>query len=84
MGAGVLAILLIFGFPIVVVMGFFLIWALKIAKGGKDELAAEETRIIQEIHQGLKKMEERIETLETILLDHGPDKGSASRKESAS
>ncbi len=30
---------------------------------------AEETRMIQEIYQGLSRMEERIETLETILLD---------------
>jgi phage shock protein B len=29
----------------------------------------EETRLIQEIHQGLSKMEKRIEALETILLD---------------
>ena len=30
---------------------------------------AEETRMIQEIYQGLSRMEERVETLETILLD---------------
>ena len=30
---------------------------------------AEEARMIQEIYQGLSRMEERIETLETILLD---------------
>lgn len=69
MSIGTLVVLLIFGFPIMVVGGFFLIWALKIAKGNKDELSAEETRLIQEIHQGLTRMEERIETLETILLE---------------
>ena len=77
MHTGALAILLIFGFPIVVVGGFFLIWALKIAKGGKDDqFKAEETQLIQEIHHGLQKMEERIEALETILLEpeHDPDK----------
>ncbi len=30
---------------------------------------AEEARMIQEIYQGLSRMEERVETLETILLD---------------
>ncbi len=30
---------------------------------------AEETRMIQEIYQGLSRMEERVETLETILLE---------------
>lgn len=29
-----------------------------------------ETRMIQEIYQGLESMESRIESLETILLDH--------------
>lgn len=78
MHPGALAILLIFGFPIIVVIGFFVIWALKVARGGKEELQEEETRIIQEIHQGLTRMEERIETLETLLLDPERDR---SRKE---
>ena len=30
---------------------------------------ADEARMIQEIYQGLSRMEERVETLETILLD---------------
>ena len=29
----------------------------------------EESKMIQEIHQGLSKMEQRIETLETILME---------------
>jgi len=29
----------------------------------------EETRMIQEIHHGLMRMEERVESLETLLLD---------------
>ena len=36
-------------------------------RSGKTE--AEETRLIQEIHHGLVKMEGRIESLETLLLD---------------
>lgn len=33
------------------------------------ETDADETRLIQEIHHGLVKMESRIESLETLLLD---------------
>ncbi len=36
-------------------------------RSGKTE--AEETRLIQEIHHGLVKMERRVESLETLLLD---------------
>lgn len=70
MHTGTLAVLLIFGFPFLIVGGFFLIWAMKIFKGGRDEtMNEEETRLIQELHQGLSRMEERIDALETILLD---------------
>ena len=33
------------------------------------KLDADETRLIQEIHQGLDKMVKRVDTLETILVD---------------
>ncbi|WP_269540664.1 hypothetical protein [Cerasicoccus fimbriatus] len=32
-------------------------------------LSAEETKILQEIHQGLERMEKRIDALETIVID---------------
>ncbi|PHR24455.1 MAG: hypothetical protein COA36_15560 [Desulfotalea sp.] len=35
--------------------------------GGSDQ---EEAKIIQEIYRGLGRMEDRIETLETILMDN--------------
>ena len=31
---------------------------------------ADETRMIQEIYHGLSRMEQRVEALETILMDH--------------
>ena len=43
------------------------------------KLDADETRLIQEIHQGLDKMVKRVDTLETILVDR--EAGEASRKE---
>lgn len=73
MHGGMVLISLIFGLPLLIVAGFFLIWALKIITGGsarqREKLMAEETGIIQELHQGLTRMEERLEALETILLD---------------
>lgn len=35
--------------------------------GGTDQ--SEETRMIQEIYQGLSRMEERVDALETILME---------------
>jgi phage shock protein B len=63
---GLLAVVLIFGGPI------FLI-ALAILKGGKtkkgQKMEADEARRAQEIYQGITRMEERIEALETIILE---------------
>jgi phage shock protein B len=47
--------------------------AIKLLKGGISRTdrkqQAEETKLIQEIYQGLSRMDERVEALETILLD---------------
>ena len=73
MNTGTLAVLLIFSIPLLAIAGAFFIKALKILKGiapeQSQQLQEEETRLIQELHRGLAKMEERVETLETLLLD---------------
>ncbi|MFZ7111264.1 MAG: phage-shock protein [Desulfatiglandales bacterium] len=50
-----------------------ILMALKILKGGVSrkgrEHDSEEARMIQEIYQGLSRMEERVDALETIILD---------------
>jgi mannose/fructose/N-acetylgalactosamine-specific phosphotransferase system component IID len=56
-----------------VVIGGVILLAIKIIKGGvspgnKVQDAAE-AKMIQEIHQGLSRMEARVDSLETILLD---------------
>ncbi|UCH22036.1 MAG: phage-shock protein [Deltaproteobacteria bacterium] len=55
------------------VVGSTILMAIKIIKGGvsrkEQKYQADETRMIQEIYQGLSRMEERVESLETILLD---------------
>lgn len=47
-----------------------------IVKSGREHkskhgasLSEEETRIMQEIHQSLQKMEQRVEALETIIIN---------------
>jgi phage shock protein B len=59
---------------LIATLGLILIGIIRAAKTGgiskKDKKAhAEETKMIQDIFNGLSKMEERIETLETILIE---------------
>jgi mannose/fructose/N-acetylgalactosamine-specific phosphotransferase system component IID len=55
------------------VIGGVILLAIKIIKGGVSQSHraknAAETKMIQEIHQGLSRMEARVESLETILMD---------------
>ncbi len=59
--------------PILVILGVIFLIALKILKGkssgGGQQNSVEETQLIQDIHHGLQRMEQRIEALETILLE---------------
>ncbi len=48
---------------------------------GSAKVQADETRLIQEIHQGLVKMESRIESLETLLLDEDRTKRARFNRE---
>ena len=61
------------------VIGATLLMAIKIIKGGvsrkQQQTEAQEARMIQEIYQGLSKLEARMEALETIVIDH--KRGSA-------
>ena len=73
MNAGTLAVLLIFGTGFVAVTGGLALAALKIFKGSprrhSQQPDIDETKLIQELYQGLSRMEERIEALETLVLD---------------
>ena len=55
------------------IIGSTILMAIKILKGGVSrkgrQLETNEARMIQEIHQGLSKMEDRVEALETIILE---------------
>jgi len=67
-----LIVAIIFGSFVLIpaVIGGTILLSIKLLKGGasrKDQ--ADDSKIIQEIYQGLSRMEERVEALETILLD---------------
>lgn len=59
--------------PLATVLGCIFLAALKIMKGDSRRKSngtdAEEARMMQDIYHGLLKMEERVESLETLLMD---------------
>ncbi len=59
--------------PIIAIAGGIFLGALRIWKGDggsrRQTGNAEEARLIQDIYHGLLKMEERVEALETLLLE---------------
>lgn len=73
--SGVLILTIIFGGSILAlaIIGSTILMAIKILKGGLSQkgqkLHTDEARMIQEIYQGLSRMEGRVEALETIILD---------------
>jgi phage shock protein B len=73
MDHGALAILLIFGTPFVAVVGGLCLKGLKIMKEAasrqSQHFSTEETKLMQELYQGLARMDERVEALETLLLN---------------
>lgn len=75
----VIELALIVGLVALIALGTFLLIAIKMIQGGsrrKRVARDEETQMIQEIFQGLRRMEQRVEALETILVD--PEKGGTS------
>jgi len=72
---GVFIVAIVFGGSVLVVaiIGSTILMAIKILKGGLSRkgqrVQSEEARMIQEIYQGLSRMEARVEALETIILE---------------
>jgi phage shock protein B len=72
---GSIIVAIVFGGTVLclIIIGSTILMAIKILKGGisrKDQkVQADEAKVIQEIYQGLSKMEQRVEALETIILD---------------
>jgi phage shock protein B len=57
------------------IIGSTVLMAIKILKGEgspkHQKTMNDEAKMIQEVYQGLARMEERVEALETIILDRG-------------
>ncbi len=70
---GTVTIIMIFAIPLVAIIGGLAVEALKVVRQGDGragrQASAEETRLVQQMHEMLQKMEERIEALETLLID---------------
>ena len=72
---GVIALSIIFGGSILIlaIIGSTILMAIKFFKGTVSKRGqqnqTDEARMIQEIYKGLSLMEERLEALETIILD---------------
>lgn len=72
---GPFVVMIVFGGIVLalVVIGSTILMGLKILKGGISQKGqknqSNEARVIQEIYQGLAKMEDRVESLETILME---------------
>jgi len=73
---GVLIVAIVIGGTVLAlaIIGSTILMVVKILKGGLSregrKFQAEEARMIQEMYQGLSRMEERVEALEIIILDH--------------
>ncbi len=75
----VLLVSLAGGLAALVILGIFLLIAIRMLQGGrkrKDEVLKQESKMIQEMYQGLQRMEHRIEALETLLYEPRPGKES--------
>ena len=80
---GALIVAIVFGGSVLAlaIIGSTILMVTKILRGGLSrkgqKLEANEAKMIQEIYQGLSRMEERVEALETIILDSkGKDRTS--------
>ena len=78
----VLIVAIVFGSILLAlaIVGGTILMAMRLKHGGVSregkERSKDEARMIQEIYQGLGRMEKRVEALETILMDVGKEKKS--------
>jgi len=74
-------LIIIIGLLVIIggIAGVALLIALIVRKRS-PQAGGDETRVLQDVHQGLEKMEERAQALESALLDEG-GKSDESREE---
>jgi phage shock protein B len=76
----VLAVIFAFAALVLALLGGIAVAVLRVlrGKGGQAAADTEEARLIQQLHADLKRMDRRIEALETILLEsRGRDREDA-------
>ncbi len=79
---GLAPILLALAIPLVTIIGIVVLAALGIMKGGsRSKSSAEEARAVQAIHQGLSRMEKRIDALEAIIYEPDTDKEGTNERQ---
>ena len=58
-----------------VIIGLLIAFIIRVSigalRGESNHIAKDDATLIQELHRGLARMESRVETLETILLERG-------------
>lgn len=62
-----ITVFIVIGIPVICATAIAIAIILKGKSGG--DLSKDETRLLQEIHQGLGQMEKRIEALESIVIE---------------
>ena len=74
--APIVITLIVIGLPVICVTVIILVAILK-SGGGKTRMKtdAEETRLMQELNRDMNRLEDRIEALETIIIEHERSKG---------
>lgn len=82
----VLAIVLGIFVALFAITGGLFIEFVKIVRGGgrkkaTPELDAEETEAFQELHRGFQRMDERVEALETLMMERSAERRPATRIE---
>jgi phage shock protein B len=60
-----------------VIIGLLIVFVVRVSvgalRGESSAIASDDVRLIQDLHRGLARMENRVETLETILLERGEE-----------
>lgn len=78
--SGVIIVIVVFAGIVLAlaIIGSTILMGLKIVKGGirpkEQKNLTDEARIIQEIYQGLARMESRVEALETLIIEKESDR----------
>jgi len=81
MTTAALGIILAIGLPVLCGTIVALVAIIKGSSAIKSkQLDAEETRLLQEIHQSMSKLEKRIDALETLVIEHDQSSSKSPRQ----